>query len=151
MAWEPSDLGIGGLVLAAVSLVLLILGYLVLSWVTVAGGLIKYGADFGDVHRAMELGGGTPPVDYNVYFSWFAYLLLIVCPLVAIAANLGLPTRVFKLLTIVLSAIGAIYTFEIVIHIFADASGDGGIHVGAGPWIAILGYAAAAIAGALAP
>jgi len=133
------------------SLTFLIVSYAVLPWVkidTVFGG--HYGADFSDVHRAMSLGGGSPPFDYDMYFNWFAYVLLIACPLLVIAANLGLPTRALKPPAVVLSVIGGLYTFEIMIHLFVDTSDDRSLHVSGGPWMALLGFTAATIGAALA-
>lgn len=146
-----------GIVLMAVGVVLLWLSFTTLDWYPrpkVADAVQKI--DFVALHHNLDTFPAPGPT--KAYFTWLAWVLLIVLILVAFAANV--PTKAsdgLRLTGFFLGLVGAAFTYYALSryaqaqHDLHGSNGDALDHAQIGIWFAFGGYLLAGAGAAIGP
>ena len=149
---EGPRFAIPGLVATAVGLCILSIALTAVSWLNFPLWGIDRGADFDTTPHFFTRGA---PWDIDIYFNFLAYALLTACTVLGAIANLRVASRAPKLFTIYVSLFGLAFTFIVWLHLLvskaSDSIADRFVSIGAGAWVAMLGFACFLVAGLLAP
>jgi hypothetical protein len=152
-----ASIGVVGLAAVVLGAVLVLVSFTALSWYGGGRGADSAGAaKFGDLHTLATAVAGSGLG--RTYFSWLAWILLILVIVIGLAANIPSPgTGALRGIGLVVGGAAAVLTYLAVAKLFDAVHALGGTQVGVfdhaqpGLYLALAGFLLAGVGAAIGP
>ena len=150
-AHPPARIGVPGVALMVAGAVMVLVSFTSAAWYAGTRSVDSVGPrTFGSLHTLTQY-PGTPAVAH-AYFSWLAWVLLILAIVFALGANL--PTahaNPLRILGALIGMVGAGATYLAIEQPHQGTSGSAFDNAAAGIWLALAGFLLAGAGAAIGP